>query len=327
MQISAAHIIQAELFTAESNVTEASQTEASGISQSERFRATSSSFACSESHLQGVANLYKRHSRPTPIHMRVTPQYQRASTGPGTLTIPGSICERAAEVLFEGGNIDESSLAELIPGVLLKTPIDLRKTLACSILVAMLSVFIQRLQAEILRAIHPLPVTIGRRKHRHSAITGKPSPLARDRYASLRPLVPYISISNSSSPPPPTSGRAAANAGKAPAFAPSLMAWIYGSLVEYVAYAILLICHPTQYHFRALRTSVEVPREKSDESVEIARNAEDNEMEPSAEPSNRIARAILPGWTRSSLPVGAPCANAKPPSTPLTRQATRITSQ
>ena len=323
---------ESEFSTAESDATEVPHTEASGISQSERFRATSSSFAYSESHLQGIAYLYKRHSRAIPIHMRVTPpQHQRASTGPGTLIIPGWIRERAAEVLFEGGDIDESSLAELILDVLLKTPIDLRKTLACSILVtggtAMLSGFIQRLQAEILRAIQP-PVTTGRRNQRHSAIPGKPSPLACDRYASLRPLLPHISILNNPSPPPPTSGRAAANAGKAPAFAPSLMAWIGGSLAGYVAHAILLICHPTRYHFRALKTGgVEIPREKWDEAAEIVRNAEDDEMEPSTESSNRIARTILPDWTRSSLPVGAPSANTKLPSTPLTPQATRITAR
>lgn len=323
---------ESEFSTAESGATEAPQSEASETSQPERFRATSPSFSSSESHLQGIANLYKRHSRATPIHMRVTPpQHQRTSTGPGTLVIPGWVRERAAEVLFEGGDIDESSLAELILDVLLKTPIDLRKTLASSILVtggtAMLPGFIQRLQAEILRAIQP-PVTAGRRKQRHLAIPRKPSPPAYDRYASLRPLVPYISILNNPSPPPSTSSRAAANAGKAPAFAPSLMAWIGGSLAGYVAYAILLISHTTRYNVRALKTGgVEVPREKWDEAVEKVRNAEDDDMEPSTEPSNRLARTILPDWTRSSLPVGAPSANAKPPSTPFTPQAARITAR
>jgi len=323
---------ESEFSTAESGATEAPRTEASENSQSERLRATSPSFTSSENHLQGIANLYKRHSRATPIHMRVVPpQHQRTSTGPGTLIIPGWIRERAAEVLFEGGDIDESSLAELVLDVLLKTPIDLRKTLACSILVtggtAMLPGFIQRLQAEILRAIQP-PVITGRRKPRRDVIHGKPSPSAYDRYASLRPLAPYISILNNPSPPPSTSGRAAANAGKAPAFAPSLMAWIGGSLAGYVAYAILLIYHPTRHNSRALKTGgVEVPREKWDEAVEIVRNTEDDDIEPSTEPSNCLARTILPDWTRSSLTVGAPSANAKPPSTPLTPQATRITAR
>lgn len=244
---------ESEFSTVESGVTEPpSQTEPSETSQLRRLRDPSPVFASSEGHLQGIASLYKRHSRATPIHMCVTPpQHQRTSTGPGTLVIPGWIRERAAEVLFEGGDIDEGSLAELILDVLLKTPIDLRKTLACSILVtggtAMLSGFIPRLQAEILRAVQP-PMLTGRRKQRHLIIPGKPSSSAYDRYASLRPLVPYISILNNPSPPSPTSGRAAANAGKAPAFAPSLMAWIGGSLAGYVAHVILSICHTIRYH-------------------------------------------------------------------------------
>ncbi len=171
------------------------------------------------------------------MHIRVTPpQHQQTGTGLGTLVIPGWIRERAAEVLFEGGDIDESSLAELILNVLLKTPRDLRKTLACSILVtggtAMLTGFIPRLRAEILRTIQP--PTTGRRNQRRPVIAGKPLPPVYDRFESLRPLVPYIAILNDPSPLPATSGRAAANAGKAPAFAPSLIAWVGGSLAGYV---------------------------------------------------------------------------------------------
>lgn len=228
---------ESEFSAAESENTNApSQAEAS---ESERPRAPSSLGSVpSEGHLQGIANLYKRHSRATAIHMRVTPpQSQQHGTGLGTLIIPGWIRERAAEVLFEGGDVDESSLAELILDVLLKTPVDLRKTLACSILVtggtAMLPGFIPRLHAEILRAIQP-PMVIGNRKQRHPIIPGKPPPPAYDRYASLRPLVPYIAVLNNPSPPPATSSRAAANAGKAPAFAPSLLSWVGGSLAGYV---------------------------------------------------------------------------------------------
>lgn len=228
---------ESEFSTAESGTTNPpSRGEPSEeASQSGRPRAPSSIGSVpSEGHLQGIANLYKRHSKATPIHMRVTPpQHQQTGTGLGTLIIPGWIRERAAEVLFEGGDIDESSLAELILDVLLKTPMDLRKTLACSILVtggtAMLPGFIPRLQAEILGAIQP-PMVTGHRNQRHPIFPGRPPPPVYDRYASLRPLVPYISILNNPSPPPPTSSRAAANAGKAPAFAPSLIAWVGGSL-------------------------------------------------------------------------------------------------
>lgn len=74
-----------------------------------------------ENHLQAIATMYKRHSTATDIQMRVTPPpSQQSGTGQGTLIIPGWIRERAAEVLFDGGDVDESSLAELILDALLK---------------------------------------------------------------------------------------------------------------------------------------------------------------------------------------------------------------
>jgi actin-related protein 10 len=224
---------ESEFSTAESSGNMASQAEPSESSslRNDPRAPTPEESEASEDHLQGIANLYKRHSKATAIRMRVTPpEHQQTGTGQGTLIIPGWIRERAAEVLFEGGDIDESSLAELILDVLLKIPMDLRKTLACSILViggtAMLPGFIPRLHAEILRCIQP-PTT---RHLKGLMIPGRLLPPGYDRYASLRSLVPYISILNNPSPPPPDSNRAAANAGKAPAFAPSLMAWIGGSL-------------------------------------------------------------------------------------------------
>ena len=74
-----------------------------------------------ESHLQALSTMYKRHSTATDIQMRVLPPSpQQAGTGRGTLLIPGWIRERAAEILFEGGDVDESSLAETILDGLLK---------------------------------------------------------------------------------------------------------------------------------------------------------------------------------------------------------------
>jgi actin-related protein 10 len=74
-----------------------------------------------ENHLQAIASMYKRYSTATDIQMRVTPPpSQQSGTGQGTLIIPGWIRERSAEVLFEGGDVDESSLAELILDALLK---------------------------------------------------------------------------------------------------------------------------------------------------------------------------------------------------------------
>jgi actin-related protein 10 len=206
-----------------------------------------------ESYLQALASMYTRHSTATNLHMPVLPPAsQQTGTGRGTLIIPGWIRERAAEVLFEGGDVDESSVAEVILDALLKVrqlhpitripsnhrdlvqvPVDLRRTLACSILViggtAMLPGFIPRLHSELIHAlVPPVPST------RHFIKPDKPPPPTYDRYALLRPLVPFLSILNNPSPPPPKSDRAGANAGKAPAFSPATMAWVGGSLAGYV---------------------------------------------------------------------------------------------
>lgn len=75
----------------------------------------------SEDHLQSLSALYKRHSTATDLQIRVLPPpTQQTGTGRGTLIIPGWIRERAGEVLFEGGDVDENSLAEMILNALLK---------------------------------------------------------------------------------------------------------------------------------------------------------------------------------------------------------------
>lgn len=129
---------------------------------------------------------------------------------------------------------------------------DLRKTLASSILVTggtvMLPGFIPRLYAELVRTISTPPSTSSAvskltsqgdkatplslrhqpqntlRPHR------KPPPPVYDRYACLRPLVPYFAIINNPNPKQPKTARAAATSGKAPAFTPALMPWVGGSL-------------------------------------------------------------------------------------------------
>ena len=74
-----------------------------------------------EGQLQSLADLYTRHSTATDLHIRVEPPpSQQTGTGRGTLLVPGWIRERAAEVLFEGGDVDESSVAEVILDSLLK---------------------------------------------------------------------------------------------------------------------------------------------------------------------------------------------------------------
>ncbi|KAI0925654.1 hypothetical protein AcV5_008332 [Taiwanofungus camphoratus] len=240
----------------------------------------------SESHLQGLATLYTRHSTATDLHMRMDPPAsQQTGTGRGTLIIPGWIRERAAEVLFEGGDVDESSVAEVILDSLLKVPVDLRKTLASTILVVggtpMLPGFIPRLHSELLRAI-----SVPSSSHPPSR-AGKPRPAPYERYASLCPLLPYFAILNNPSPPPATSTSGSPNAGKAPAFTPATMAWVGGSLAG------------------ALKTGgVEVPREKWDEAN--AQSDEDDTMGVTQEGLTRSPKSVLPDWTRTPLPVGAP---------------------
>ncbi|KAG9049142.1 hypothetical protein FS837_011061 [Tulasnella sp. UAMH 9824] len=258
-----------------------------------------------ESHLRAMAELYKRHATATDVQMRVVPPPAHATAAGsfnnarGTLTIPGWIRERAAEVLFEGGDIDERSVVELILDSLLKVPVDLRKTLASSILVvggtAMLPGFIQRLQAEIIKTLEsqphpstsilfprrggqstPTPSASGantppdavtptavRFQHRQTRI---PSPRrAYDPYASLRSIGPHIAILNNPSVTNMAghaSPQALANAGKAPAFAPALMPWVGGSLAG------------------ALKiSSEEVIRERWDEAYEIDQDAQRQELE------------------------------------------------
>lgn len=69
---------------------------------------------------QVLADLYKRHSTASDIQMPVAPPTSSSGLGRGVLIIPGWIRERAAEVLFEGGDVDEVSVAEIILDSLLK---------------------------------------------------------------------------------------------------------------------------------------------------------------------------------------------------------------
>ncbi|KAI6039887.1 actin-domain-containing protein [Pisolithus marmoratus] len=250
-----------------------------------------------ESYLQAVANLYTRYSNATDVQLRVVPPAsQQTGTGRGTLIVPGWIRERAAEVLFEGGDVDEGSVAEVILDALLKVPLDLRTTMASSILVtggtAMLPGFIPRLHAELLRAIAPPGPP------RQSSRRGRPAPPPYDRYAELRPLIPHFAILNNPSPQVSASSstRAKANAGKAPAYSPALMAWVGGSLAG------------------ALKTGgMEITREKWDEA--FSSQNDDDEAAITATDEEQLLKNIIPDWTRTPLPVGAPSASVAPKPT------------
>ncbi|KAF9466640.1 actin-domain-containing protein [Collybia nuda] len=267
-----------------------SQHESSEFSVVSNLRESFAEGSQGESHLQALSMMYTRHSTATDLHMRVAPSsLQQTGTGRGTLIIPGWIRERASEVLFEGGDVDESSLAEVILDSLLKVPVDLRKTLASSILVvggtAMQPGFIPRLHAELLRSLSPPNMTSRAPTRPNRA----PFPVY-DRYVTLRPLLPYLAILNNPSSPQPLSDRQAANAGSSPAFSPAIMAWIGGSLAG------------------SLKTGgVEVAREKWDEANSV--QDADNSMDTFIDHEGRTAKSILPDWTRTSLPAGAPLAN------------------
>jgi len=78
---------------------------------------------------QVLADLYKRHSTTNDIQMPVNPPASPGGQGRGVLMIPGWIRERAAEVLFEGGDVDEVSVAEVILDSLLKVSFLFHRTL------------------------------------------------------------------------------------------------------------------------------------------------------------------------------------------------------
>ncbi len=105
------------------------------------------------------------------------------------------------------------------------------------------------------------------------------------------------------------SERAAANAGKAPAFAPACLAWVGGSLAGYVIFSWLGDRATSLSTTVALSKpeGVEVARERWDE--EDARNAEDD-MDISLD--SKLSHHILPDWTRTPLSAGAPPANVRP---------------
>ena len=73
-----------------------------------------------EAYWENVAAVYKKHSTTRDLSLKVNPPGIGAPTGRGTLIIPGWVRERAAEVLFEGGDVDESSMAEVILDCLMR---------------------------------------------------------------------------------------------------------------------------------------------------------------------------------------------------------------
>ncbi|EJD06873.1 actin-like ATPase domain-containing protein [Fomitiporia mediterranea MF3/22] len=265
--------------------------------------------ASGERHLQAISTMYSRYSTATDLLVRVDPPpAQNTGTGQGTLRIPGWVRERAAEVLFEGGDVDEGSVAEVLLDALLRVPVDLRRTLAGSILVvggtAMLPGFIPRLQNELVRLLTRRP------PERSPTRAGRPAPPPYDPYAPLRPLAPYIAVLNNPSPPRPNSDDTTTTttnaAGKAPAFTPAMLPWIGGSLAG------------------ALKIGgAEISREKWDEAEAMDEELDDDDGLELAQGLSSSIPAKRPGfhlpdWTRAPLSPGAPTALRPPPRIEIT---------
>jgi actin-related protein 10 len=66
-------------------------------------------------HIKSIEQVYRPHSRATELRIRINPP-QNLDNGSGlaTLVIPGWIRERAAEILFADGDLDEESVVEVI---------------------------------------------------------------------------------------------------------------------------------------------------------------------------------------------------------------------
>ncbi|KAG8752047.1 hypothetical protein FRC14_007402 [Serendipita sp. 396] len=63
---------------------------------------------------------YQRQSTATDFMIPVNPPPPLSGTGRGSIRVPGWVRERAAEQLFEGGDVDEYSVVEVILKTLLK---------------------------------------------------------------------------------------------------------------------------------------------------------------------------------------------------------------
>jgi actin-related protein 10 len=66
------------------------------------------------------ASRYEQQSTATDFLVQVNPPPPLTGTGKGSIRIPGWVRERAAEVLFQGGDVDEASVAEVILQTTLK---------------------------------------------------------------------------------------------------------------------------------------------------------------------------------------------------------------
>ncbi|KZO90672.1 actin-like ATPase domain-containing protein [Calocera viscosa TUFC12733] len=246
----------------------------------------------SESHptpLHAMRALYSAHTSCTDIRYTLKNR--------GTLSIPGWVRSRAAELFFASGDVDEASLPELILSCLASLNADLRKVFVGRILViggtAAMRGLIARLETELEKmAAEPVHSQIGFPRHPE---------WTTDPWVAVRHLKGKFRVVNN--PQRPT------GEGKAPGWSPGSMVWVGGSLAG------------------ALKLSgEEIPREKYDEAEKAARRAavlaesggaedeedesdEDVDMDIDEDESDAWKRGYrLPDWTRAPLPQGAPMA-------------------
>ena len=85
-----------------------------------RRLASTVSAGSTQTYWESTAAMYQKYSTACDMSIKVNPPGIGVPTGRGTLIIPGWVRERAAEVLFEGGDVDESSVAEVILDCLMR---------------------------------------------------------------------------------------------------------------------------------------------------------------------------------------------------------------
>lgn len=70
--------------------------------------------------LESLKTRYEANSSATSLNHRISNPHSPAGTLKGLLVVPGWIRERAADVLFESGDVDEPSVVEVILDVILQ---------------------------------------------------------------------------------------------------------------------------------------------------------------------------------------------------------------
>ncbi|CAK9781270.1 actin-like ATPase domain-containing protein [Cutaneotrichosporon oleaginosum] len=147
----------------------------------------------------------------------------------GRLVVPGWLRQRVVETLFGDGPDEEDSVPELILHTLERLPVDLRPDMISSILVtggiAALPGFISRVRNQLLCCIPAEGIPLNFTDTLAEVASWRQR--SKEPYAELYGLSKRLAIIND---PAPLDGAASASGGTAPRWAPSLVAWVGGSL-------------------------------------------------------------------------------------------------